>query len=177
MKNLHRIVIALFLLFSMPSLAQESQSFDDLVKSCVSALQQGDQGKFMAQFIDEDALVRSIVEDSYPDNPKEKKATAKRMATGGKERILRALRDAKASTWSALNPPGFDWKKAVITDVQPSYNRSDGIEKTDWARISLKVGDEMYLIKMNQARKTKNGWKLVFGGKLKGPRPAAETEE
>ena len=176
MKYLHRIVIALFLFISTPGLAQDGQSFDDLIKSCVSALQQGDQGKFMSHFIDENALVSSILEDSYPDNPKEKKATARRMATGGKEQILRAVRDAKASTWNDLNPPGFDWKKAVITEIQPSYNRVDGIEKTDWARISLKVGDEMYLIKMNQARKTKNGWKLVFGGKLKGPRPAAETE-
>ena len=176
MKHNFWTVLMLSLFVSSTALADGSQSFDDLVKSCIAALQEGNQQKFMAHFIDDDALIKSITEDSYPNNPKEKKATLKRMEQGGKARILSAVKEARSNTWNDLNPQGFDWKKAVVTSVQPSFNTGDGIEKTDWARVNLRYGKDMYLIKLNQARKTAAGWKLVFGGKLKGPRPAAETE-
>ena len=176
MKHNFWTALMLLLFVSSTASAEGSQSFDDLVKSCITALQEGDQQKFMAHFITDEALIKSIVEDSYPNNAKEKKATLKRMDQGGKARILSAVREAKANAWNDLNPQGFDWKKAVVTSVQPSFNTADGIEKTDWARVNIRYGKDMYLIKLNQARKTVAGWKLVFGGKLKGPRPPAETE-
>ena len=67
-----------------------------------------------------------------------------------------------------MNVGGINWNAVRVTEITPSFNRSDGIEKTDWVRVVLQAGPQQYVLKLHQTRKTAEGWKLVFGGKLRG---------
>jgi len=167
----------IFSLIATPALAQSPDSFEGLVKASINALKAKDQAAFMALFITPDEMLRSVQEDTHLDDKKEKKAAAKRFAKGGKERIMTALTQARASAWGQLNPGGLDWSKARVLGVEPAFNRADGVEKTDWARITIQAGQSTYLLNLNQARKTKDGWRLVYGGKVKGPLPKPEKQK
>ena len=176
--KMNTLLCALILSFvGTPAFAQNLESFDALVQASIGALKSNDQAAFMALFITPDEMLRSVQEDTHLDNKKEKKAAAKRFAKGGKERIEKALRDAKASVWGQLNPKGLDWATARVLSVEPAFNKADGVEKTDWARITIQSGEATYLLNMNQARKTKDGWRLVYGGKVKGPLPKPQKEK
>jgi hypothetical protein len=163
------LAAALYLLSSSFAFAQTPASFDDLVQQSISALQKNDQAAFMALFITNQAMEESVTTQVFPSNPAKRQKVVADYQQRGKKRIQDALDRARKSTWNDLHPAGMDWSKAQVKGVEPAYNRSDGIEKTDWARITLMVKDKLYILKFNQARVTPAGWRLVFGATLKGP--------
>ena len=175
MKRVFQIVaLSAVTLWASAGLAQTSN--EALVNRLLGALQSGNQAALQAMFISEAELVRCVMEDTYPNEPKRQKETRLSMEKGGKERLLNALRQGKAEAWAKMNVGGINWNAVRVTEITPSFNRSDGIEKTDWVRVVLQAGPQQYVLKLHQTRKTAEGWKLVFGGKLRGPFAPATDE-
>lgn len=157
---------------------QATESMESLAAACVDALKKNDKAAFDALFISPEELVRSIQEDAYKDNPTERKRMLDTFSKDGKGKLLGELANAKANTWPQLRPSGLNWSTASIVNVEPSYNREDGVEKTDWSRITVTADGQIFLLNLHQSRLTPQGWRLVFGGKLKGPLrlPAPDAE-
>ena len=179
MKKLTTTFVAAVLWLGVANPLQATETLESLAGACVDALKKNDKAAFEQLFISPEELVRSITEDAYKDNPKERKRMMSSFEKDGKQRLLRALAEAKGTSWQLFRPQGLNWTNARIVKIEPSYNRQDGVEKTDWSRITLQSDGQTFLLNLHQSRKTPEGWRLVFGGKLKGPlrMPPPESEE
>lgn len=177
MKQILQVVtLATVTLWATAGLAQSTN--EALVTDLIGALRSGNEAAVQALFISETELVRSVMEDAFPDDPKRKASNRQSMEKGGKERLLKALRQGKSEAWAKMTAGNINWSAAQITEFTPAFNRSDGIEKTDWVRVVLAVGEQQFVLKLHQTRKTAEGWRMVFGGKLRGPfAPATDETE
>ena len=84
MKRVFQIVaLSAVTLWASAGLAQTSN--EALVNRLLGALQSGNQAALQAMFISEAELVRSVMEDTYPNEPKRQKETRLSMEKEGKK--------------------------------------------------------------------------------------------